>query len=287
MTGPVSRRQFLGATAVAGAAMGTVENCLGDARGFGKSNVVDSHVHLKHGDAARTEFSARAIVDIMDQAGIDQSVVFAMSTTTKRSIEMAEAAVAEFGERLIPYAYALPSYERPVIKELESALKAGVFRGIKIHAGECVLTDYVIDPVLKLAGQFRVPCLIDAAGNVAAARRIAKAFPDTAVIFAHMGKYGTTDGKLVDAFITLAGDHERVFLDSSGMALEAKLGEAAAKLGAGKLIWGTDGPYAHPDLVTYARAELEKVRRLALGPGEIDAILGGNLLKLIGKARSA
>jgi predicted TIM-barrel fold metal-dependent hydrolase len=239
---------------------------------------------LKHGDAARTEFKARTIVGIMDQAGIDQSVVFAMCTTTKRSIAMAEAAVAEFPDRLIPYAYALPSYERPVLKELEVAMKGGVFRGIKIHAGECVLADYVIDPVLALAGRFQAPCLIDAAGNIAAARRIALAFRDTSVIFAHMGRFGTTDDKLVDAFIELAGDHQRVFLDTSGVALEAKLGEAAAKIGPAKLVWGTDGPFAHPDLVTYARTELDKIRRLPLAPTEIDAILGGNLLKLIGRS---
>src|SRR5262245_55609958 len=78
--------------------------------------VIDSHVHLKHGDAAKTEFPARTIVEIMDKAGIDRSIVFAMSTTTKRSIEMAERAAAEYPDRLIPYAYALPNYERPVVK---------------------------------------------------------------------------------------------------------------------------------------------------------------------------
>jgi len=51
--------------------------------------IIDSHVHLKHGDAQRTEYSAEAIVRTMDAVGIDQSIVFAMSTTTRRSIEMA------------------------------------------------------------------------------------------------------------------------------------------------------------------------------------------------------
>ena len=46
------------------------------------------------------------IVEIMDEAGVDTSIVFAMCTTTKRSIEMAEEAVAEYPNRLIPFAYA-------------------------------------------------------------------------------------------------------------------------------------------------------------------------------------
>jgi len=106
MVRPLTRRRFLGAVAVAGTATGTGDRSFGEAGRSGRSKVVDSHVHLKHGDAAQTEFSARTVVDIMDQAGIDQSVVFAMCTTTKRSIAMAESAVAEFPDRLIPYAYA-------------------------------------------------------------------------------------------------------------------------------------------------------------------------------------
>jgi predicted TIM-barrel fold metal-dependent hydrolase len=254
------------------------------AKSAGKALVIDSHVHLKHGDAKRTEFSARTIVDIMNKAGIDRSIVFAMCTTTKRSIEMAEAAVAEYPDRLIPYAYALPSYERPVIQELESALSGRLFRGIKIHAGECTLPEYIIDPVLKLADRKGVPCLIDVAGNLAAARRIAEAFPGAHVIFAHMGRYATTDAKLVDSFIQLAETHDRVRLDLSGVALEPKIGEAARRLGPAKLIWGTDGPYAHPDLVTYAKDELGKVRNLPIPRADQDQILGGNIAKLVGIA---
>ena len=51
------------------------------------AGAVDSHVHLKHGDAAKTEYSAEVIVDVMNRAGIDKSIVFAMSTTTRRSPE--------------------------------------------------------------------------------------------------------------------------------------------------------------------------------------------------------
>jgi predicted TIM-barrel fold metal-dependent hydrolase len=280
MTVGVSRRAFLGAVGAAGAlgaAMGGVDAGTARAKGL----VIDSHVHLKHGDAAKTEFPAKAIVGAMDGAGIDRSVVFAMSTSARRAIEMAEAAVAQYPDRLIPYAYALPSYERPVIKDIESALAGGVFRGIKVHAAECTLADYVIDPVLKLAGRFDVPCLIDATGNVAAARRIAEAFPGTNVIYAHMGRYKAPDARLIDAFIRLAGEHEKVFLDLSGVSLDAKIAEAVRLIGARKLVWGTDGPYAQPDLATFARNELEKVRRQPISPEDKDDVLGGNIARLL------
>jgi predicted TIM-barrel fold metal-dependent hydrolase len=284
MADTTSRRDFVRAVSAAGAAIAAGGSAGAQPLVADRSrakDVIDSHVHLKHGDAARTEFSARTIVEVMDKAGVHKSAVFAMSTTTKRSIEMAEQALAQYPARLIPYAYALPSYERPVLKELEAALAGRLFRGIKIHRGECTLAEYVTDPVLKLAGRFDVPCLIDATGNDAVARRLAEAFPENDLIFAHMGAYGTTNARIVDAFIRLAEDHRRVWLDLSGVALEAKIGEGVRRLGAGKLIWGTDGPYAHPDLVSFARGELEKIRRLPIGEAEKVEILGGNIARLL------
>ncbi|MCS7238260.1 MAG: amidohydrolase [Thermoguttaceae bacterium] len=243
--------------------------------------IVDSHVHLKHGDAARTEYSARAIVEVMDAVGIHRSVVFAMSTTTQRSIEMARQAAEEFPGRLIPYVYALPHYERPVIREIEAALDTGLFRGIKIHAGECTLAEYVVDPVLKLAGRRGVPCLIDCLGNVGVARRMAESFPDTRLIVAHMGRYLARDEKLVDQFIELAERHPNVFLDTSGVVLVRKITEAVSRLGSGRLIWGTDGPHPQPDLVAFARAELEKIRSLPITDEDKARILGRNILELL------
>src|SRR5262249_39781439 len=143
--------------------------------------------------------------------------------------------VSRYPNRLIPYAYALPNFERPVIKELEAALASKVFRGIKIHAGECTLPDYIIDPVLKLAGRFNVPCLIDVAGSHAADLRMAEAFRDNTLIYAHLGRYQTRDAKLIDSFIKLAEDHKKVFLDLSGVELVAKLDDAVQRVGAGKL----------------------------------------------------
>src|SRR5437773_1774542 len=121
MSNPVTRRTFLSTTGAAGA-FAAAAGAAGLTAAETKADVIDCHVHLKHGDAARTEWPADAIIEIMDQAGIDKSVVFGMSTTTARSIELARQAVQKYPRRLIPFLYALPSYERPVIKEIETAI---------------------------------------------------------------------------------------------------------------------------------------------------------------------
>lgn len=273
----MSRRVFLATTGAAVTALADQPS----EQGRKKAVIIDSHVHLKHGNAQRTEWPAQIIVETMDKAGVDQSVVFAMCTTTKRAIAMAEDAVTRYPDRLIAYAYALPSYERPVLEELEAALKSGLFKGIKVHAGECKLPDYIIDPVLKLAGRFDVPCLIDVVGDVAAAERMARGFPETTIIYAHMGRYQTRDPKLVDSFIKLAEDHPQVLLDLSGVELVAKIDEAVRRVGADKLIWGTDGPYENPDLVTYVQNELDKVRKLAIPQADKEKILGGTIARVL------
>jgi len=280
MSDHITRRTFLGAVSAAGICA-TGSASAEDTGGKPKPGIIDCHVHLKHGDATRTEWSADAIVEIMDGAGIDRAVVFAMSTTTARSIEMAKAAVEKHRRRLIPFLYALPSYERPVLKEIETAISDGGFRGIKIHAGECTLAEYIVDPVLRLAGSFPVPCLIDCAGNSTVAARMAEAFPHTPLLYAHMGRYFSTDPGLIEQFIRVAEKFENVYLDLSAVALVYKIEEAAKRLGARRLVWGTDGPYKNPDAISYARNELEKVRQLKLSDADTELILGGNVARLL------
>jgi len=244
--------------------------------------IIDSHVHLKHGDAAGTEYSAEAIVEVMDAVGIDRSVVFAMSTTTAHSIEMAQQAVEAFPERLIPYAYALPGFGEPVLPQIEHAIRELGFRGIKIHAGECLLAERVLGPVLELAAQERAPCLIDCSGNARAAERLVHGFPRTHFILAHLGRYLCTDEALIDRFIGIAQAHQNVYLDISGVVLTWKAGEAIRSLGARRVLFGTDGPHPQPDTRSMAQTELDKIANLRLSPEDAEEVLGKAVLRLIG-----
>ena len=253
--------------------------------------IIDSHCHLKHGDREKTEYTPEMIVEIMDKVGIDMSVVFAMSTSTKDSIIRAEAAVKKFPDRLIPYVYALPSYERSSLKEIEGVLDKGVFRGIKIHKGECTLAPYVIDPVLKVAGKYKVPCLIDLGGDLEAATRMANGFPDTIFIIGHMGRYLSKDMKQLDSFIALAENYTNVYLDLSGVIVPEKVIDAVERVGSHRLLWGIDGPHPEPDLVTnaqtlndlitFANIELNRIKQLKLKEEDEINILGKSISRLL------
>jgi len=244
--------------------------------------IIDTHVHLKHGDAAATEYTPEEIVAAMDAAGIDRSVVFAMSTTTRRSIEMAAAAADRFPGRLIPYAYALPHAERAIVGELEEAVREKGFRGFKLHAGECRITEYTVGPVFELAGRLGVPCLVDFCGDEGAACRAAETFKETSIIVAHIGKYLCTDDALIDRFIRMAQGHSNVLLDVSGVWHTHKIADAVRRAGAERVLWGTDGPHAQPSVAEFAIAELEKVRGCGLEDAQLEKVLGANAARLLG-----
>jgi len=48
---------------------------------------------------------------------------------------------------------------------------------------------------------------------------------------------------------------------------------AARRIGAYRVIFGTDGPHEAPDAVGYARMELDKVRMLGLSPEDEEMVL--------------
>ena len=244
--------------------------------------IIDSHAHLKHGDKARTEYTAASIVAAMDAADIAQSVVFAMCTSTMQSIAMARQAVSEFPDRLIPYAYALPSFERIAVDEIREAIVQEQFRGIKIHAGECRLSDYIVDPVLKLAGEHGVPCLVDFLGDVSPARRLAHAFPQTPLIVAHLGRYRCEDRAVLDRFVQLAESCANVYLDTSGVLIDEAIEDAVARVGAGRVLFGTDGPHEAPDTAGFARSHVQQIQSLKLSDADKEAILGGTIANLLG-----
>ena len=244
--------------------------------------IIDSHVHLKHGDAKGTEYSAETIVKTMDAVGIDKSVVFAISTTTKHSIEMAQEAVGKFPDRLIPYVNVDPSYEKTILEEIDEAVSKLGFRGMKIHLGYGVPAEEIMNPFLLFAAKRDVPCLIDCVGRYDVIERMAENCSETKIIVAHLGKYLCKDEVLINRFINIAVAHSNIFLDVSGVVILKKITEAVNRVGSNRVLFGTDGPHEAPDTIGFARAELDKIRKLDLNPNDKAVVLGGAIATLLG-----
>lgn len=243
--------------------------------------ICDSHCHLKHGNKEKTEYSPQAIVEIMDEAGIDKTVVFAMCASSSRAIQMAHEARTAYPDRLIPYAYALPHISESALSHVERAVSELGFPGIKIHGGEVRLADYIIDPVFDLAASYNVPCLVDFVGKPDDAKRIAQAFPNTTIIVAHFGQYLSTNRDLIDRFIHLAETHTNIILDTSGVVLSWKITEAINKIGSDRIAFGIDGPHPYPTLADYASTEIAKINALPISDADKQNLFWNTTARLL------
>ncbi|MCD6364518.1 MAG: amidohydrolase family protein [Planctomycetes bacterium] len=238
--------------------------------------IIDCHVHLKGGDVDRTEYDAARIVSVMDDAGIDRSVVFAMCETTRDSARRVAAALQEFPDRLIGFVYALPSFADNVLDELKRAADQGC-RGIKLHAGETQLRPWVVDKLFAFAGESSLPILLDAKGDYANVERLSREFPDTNLICAHLGNMSEADTRRI---IDLAAQRENLLLDTSYVRMTQYIARAIAAAGADKILFGSDGPEVN------VKVELYKIKVLELSEKDAELVLGGNLLRLIGETAS-
>ena len=94
--------------------------------------------------------------------------------------------------------------------------------------------------------------------------------PDTVVVMGHMGGYFH-----VDDAIAMAERHPNLYLETSAMPYPEKIGLAIERIGADRVLFGSDGPGCNPML------EVEKIRLLALSRDVEAKVLGGNATRLL------
>jgi predicted TIM-barrel fold metal-dependent hydrolase len=119
-----------------------------------------------------------------------------------------------------------------------------------------------------------VPVLVDVTGRPHGLHMLAPQYPDVAFVVAHLGSFWD-DWRAQQQTVDILTRYPNVYADTSGVRRFDYLAEAVQRAGAGKLLFGSDGPWLHPDL------ELEKIRLLRLPADQEARILGGNALRLL------
>jgi predicted TIM-barrel fold metal-dependent hydrolase len=146
------------------------------------------------------------------------------------------------------------------------------FVGIKLHRHDAPITG----EVCEVARHFGLPVLYDPVGVVSVAELLATQYPDVNFILPHLGSFAD-DWSAQLALIGHLERHRNIHTDSAGVRRFDLLEQAVRRAGAHKVLFGSDGPWLHPGV------ELEKIRLLNLGAGDEALVLGGNLLRLIGR----
>jgi predicted TIM-barrel fold metal-dependent hydrolase len=132
--------------------------------------------------------------------------------------------------------------------------------------------------VCETARAFRLPVLVDIVSRPEVVDMFAPEYPDVNFIIAHLGSF-TDDWKAHQQVTYQLARYPNVYADTSGVRQFRYLVQAIQRGGARKLLFGSDGPWLHPGL------ELYKIRLLGLPPAEERLVLGGNILRLLRRAR--
>jgi predicted TIM-barrel fold metal-dependent hydrolase len=218
---------------------------------------------------------------VLDRAGIDRAVCLGVANSAKYVEATNRFAGSLDPDRFIGFGTIHP--DLPVAENLAS-LRANKLRGVKVHP---LFQGYALDdPGLweildALQGEFAIVIHVGRGGEgsgrctPAMLRDLVKRFPRLDVIACHFGGYKLLD----EAEETVIG--LPVHVDTSwppGLASldPARVRRVIERHGPERVIFASDWPMADPG------AEVEAVRALGLAEEDTDAVLGGNLERLIG-----
>jgi predicted TIM-barrel fold metal-dependent hydrolase len=242
--------------------------------------IIDSHCHAGRGDGLTGPWDTRAplakYLARAAQAGIQRTVLFA-AFHTNYAIANREVAriVASNPDRFCGFAFVDAIRDRGRVDSLVGeAVGEHGFQGIKVHRHDARITREICD----VARRYRAPVLYDVMGEVSVTQLLAEEYPDVNFIIPHLGSFAD-DWKAQVAFLDPLSRHPNIYTDTAGVRRFDLLEQAVRRAGAGKVLFGSDGPWLHPGV------ELAKVHALNLSPPDAQKVLAGNFLKLVSGVR--
>jgi predicted TIM-barrel fold metal-dependent hydrolase len=240
--------------------------------------IIDAHLHVDDVPSLGWKLEASLCVERMDEAGIDAGVVMTIVDAPEvnpRAVETLAEACRAYPGRLYAFARIHPWYGDESLALLDRAFELG-YKGLKLHpvttiahpAGEDTLR------LVRRAAEHAAPTLFHCGDEPMttplAIAEAALACPDATIILGHMGGYFH-----VDEAIETAARVPNVVLETSAMPYPAKIREAVERLGAERVIYGSDGPVCSPLI------EVEKVRLAGLDREAELLVLGENVRRIL------
>jgi predicted TIM-barrel fold metal-dependent hydrolase len=236
------------------------------------SVIIDAHNHL--GDRPGARQTGAELVAKLDHAGVDKAVVFPFVEGNFTN-DFVKQAYDEFPERLIPYCAVNP-WERDAVDTVRQCISGWGFKGLKLHPtinGYHLADPELVDPLFRLAEELDFPIIVHGASDLYNSppefAMMATRFPRVPLMMAHMGFFWS-----VDQAITFAGEFENLYLETSRAPI-FEIQTAVKRIGAHKVIWGTDSPFVDYEF------EFSKMKRSTSDAAGYAEIVGGNIARLL------
>lgn len=233
--------------------------------------------------------TAGGLVEAMDRAGVGRTFVCMIATKPSQEENILAFCERVKSERLLPLASVHPDSENPG-RQIERIARAGL-RGVKVHPlyQNCAVDDARMDAIYEAAGGNGLLVTVHAGRDVAfgpeddraSPRRIAdvvRRHPRLTLVATHLGGWQAWD----EAEQWLAGpacEAPNLYFELS-YSLPCLPAERAAelirRLGAGRIMFGSDWPWAD------VAGQLELLRVLALTAEERAMIEHGTAERVVG-----
>jgi predicted TIM-barrel fold metal-dependent hydrolase len=244
--------------------------------------IIDCHCHAGRGDQLTQPWNTHAPLSAYLRraraAGIERTVVLppGHSDYAAANAELA-AIVRRHHGRLVGFGGLHAARDAGRIPELvRQCVEEHGFCGMKVHAYDAPPTR----EVCEAARRWQIPLLVDVVGRAYLVDLFAPQYPDVNFIIPHIGSF-MDDWRAQQRVVDQLMRYPNVYADTAGVRRFDYLLQAVRRAGAHKLIFGSDGPWLHPAV------ELYKIRMLKLPPAQEQAILGGNLRRILPSRRLA
>jgi len=244
------------------------------------SFIIDAHCHAGTGDGLTGPWDTRAalrkFLKWSQNAGITKTNLFAAFNSNYAAANAEVAAIVNANpERFFGFAFIHPANDKGrVFAMVRKAVLEYRFCGIKVHRHDSRITREICEAAKK----FSLPVLYDVVGEVSMIELLATEYRDVNFIIPHLSSFGD-DWQAQLAFIPMLERHSNVYTDTSGVRRFDLLEMAYKRAGADKILFGTDGPWLHPQV------ELEKMYALTSDSNDLRKMLAGNFLRLTATAR--
>lgn len=244
--------------------------------------VIDSHTHVDEYEAFGWFDPPEAIIELMDEAGVEKAIAMSYvdaPVLKADALQYIYDACKKYPDRLIPYARINPHVDNAGAL-LEEAIVDLKMKGLKIHQ-ESVTAAAHHDSIIRLvkkAVEFNAPVLFHSGDEALSLplqfAKLAEAAPEATIILAHMGGYHHTE----DA-IRVCEKYDNLLVDTSACPYPDKIREAVERLGARRVLFGSDGPGCNPKL------ELQKIKRIGLAEDEERMVFHDNIMSILERVR--
>lgn len=244
---------------------------------FPDEYVIDAHAHVDEVEAFGWHDTPEKLVRLMDGAGIQRAIVttYADEPGPEDGVERLQAYVEAHPDRFVGFPRMDPRWGQDAIDTFERLVIEEGMRGLKLHPVSNLsnpFADFTVE-MLDKAAELDVPVLLHSGDRIMCLPHQigeAAARTDATLVMGHVGGFFNAREA-----IDVAATHENVVLETSAFPYPRIIQDAVDRLGADRVMYGSDQPAANPHV------ELSKIEVLDLTAAQRRQILHGTIADLL------